>query len=285
MKKREDILKESLKQYIDSMQGSKLISEDKLNEIIDKEMKSYESINDNVLETKSKYNTERVYCRNLVLKNLLPILISSAIALTTMGVCYSCRNSIGQEYDNYYKKESKISVEYIDNFDFEVKELSPSTDWVDSGYYMNAEIVDEEEPTKVVVYSCRLVDYRGEEYFKTLKEKKDISLTVKDYINKSIISSVSVVADVDTEDDYIKIIHVKETDKKTDYSKEKKDGYKMPKKYWARIAGAIVGGIGAIASASMFGYDIYWEEFNLSDIYDARSEYKQAKSKRKQFKR
>ena len=69
----------------------------------------------------------------------LPIIISSAIALTTVGVCHACKDKIGDSYDHYYKNSYSTKVEHIDNVDFElVKEEVPER--LTKVYYLYAEV-------------------------------------------------------------------------------------------------------------------------------------------------
>ena len=121
-KTREQILKDSIDKYLKQVDGAKLISEQQLNDIIHEEKREYENVEKEYKTEKQDYKNKKSVCKNLVFTTLLPIVITSTISLSTMGICHACKDKIGQGYDEYYKNNYVTTAQTIDNVDYKLKE-------------------------------------------------------------------------------------------------------------------------------------------------------------------
>ena len=281
-KNREDIIKDSLKKYVEDIGGAKLISESQIENIVNSEMAKYENNERNYIHKKIEYNTQKKACTKLVVSALLPAIIATTMSLSTMGVCYLCRGKIGDSYNNYYKVNKTSTIQYIDNETYELKEVVyPDRVYstLQSGYRMYAELPIKEGEKVCDIHIATLDDEKGKFYFDSLKNKEDIAVAVKDNFS-SDFADIRMVSE--HEDPYVKITKYSKVKKETETSETKKKGYKIPKKVTINIiasANVLLGlGISGIVFGKKYSNDNY---LDFSRLKGEKKKYKEAKQMRK----
>lgn len=283
MNKRNEILKKSIEKYIKDANASKLIDENQIENIINAEMRKYEKSEEAYQHAKNDYKEGKKACTKLIVSTLVPLIITTTMSLTTMGVCYACKDKIGPSYDEYYKVNKTSTVEYIDNENYELETVTyPGRIYEVSqeGYRLYAEVPSKKGKDISAVYSISIPsDEDGKIYFDSLKNKSDIAAAMEIELKSY---SIDFYIPTQHEKPYYKVLKFSGVEKETVTSKEKKEGYKISKKNKINIAAVITESIGLLASGLVLlrKYDND-DTLIFKGTSDRKKKYKEAKVKKK----
>lgn len=298
IKKQEEALKKSVSDYAKKAENSKLISESALNSMIEENMANHYSALADYADAKADYKKYSKPFKNLVFTNFLPILISSTIALSTVGICYACRDKIGEKYDNYYAPVYGVEIESIDNVDFKlVKEQEYKIDQKqDKEEYYEIIYEEKQDDETLKHYNGKLDLEDGQRLVSKLEAGEDI----RKYINRPREDYMSTMNAHMDQNYYFQISHYTQTQTE-DFSAEKKyrtvkahwwqlddtreDSYSMPIKKKVRNWMIALEVLGFIIAGGLTYYNFYYEKYQdaWDDRKQFRSNYKTAKIKMKEM--